>query len=248
MQCKICNTRVKNLLLALSVHLKTHNLTLLEYYVCYEDFKIPKCCFCQDSCKNTKGLKFYKTCGKKECISKDRKSRKHTEESKERLRKKRFEYLKKKLGKTAWEKRKNKELSELELWFFNVIKKHSLEKKYDIVNEYAEYPYFIDFAFINIKLAVEIDGPAHFRNGKRFEHDLKKDQDLLNKGWKIVRIAYDELNEATIDKFLELLNNIVHYKYEAKKLEDHVYRYSTIRKIRIKKQEIKRQEQKQKKN
>jgi very-short-patch-repair endonuclease len=159
---------------------------------------------------------------------------KHTDITKDKIRKKRFEYLKKRTGKTAWEKRSRQEPSILEQWFIDeVIKKYNLVEKYDIVSEYAEFPYFIDFAFINIKLAVELDGPAHFYHGNiRFEHDLKKDRFLLNKGWKVFRIAYNEINEEIISSFLNLLNNISSYKYIPKNLENHIYKNKVLRKSR----------------
>lgn len=221
MKCLVCNTILKNRL-GLSIHLGVHGLSLTEYLQKYENFQIPKCS-CGNFSKYKSGLKFRKTCGKKEC----RKKLQHrwTEKEKENIRKKRFEYLLKRTGKTAWEKRSRGELSILEQWFYdNVILKFKLEEKYDIINEYAEFPYFIDFAFVNIKLAVELDGPAHFRYGNvRFEHDLKKDKFLLEKGWKIFRIAYNE-KEKKIQEFLNLLDNLNEYEYKQKKLENHIYR------------------------
>jgi very-short-patch-repair endonuclease len=169
---------------------------------------------------------------------------KHTAETKDKIRKARFESFKKLTGKTAWEKRSKQIPSSLEQWFIDkVIAKYNLNKKYDIVSEYAEFPYFIDFAFVNIRLAVELDGPAHFSHGNvRFEHDLKKDKHLLSKGWKVIRIAYNEINEEKIQEFLGLLNNFDKYQYEAKKLENHIFKNKTLRLIRVssKKLELKR--------
>ena len=151
--------------------------------------------------------------------------RHHSEESKEKMRRKRFDFLKKRTGETAWERRASRKMSFLEQWFFdNVILEHNLTEKYDIVNEYAQYPYFIDFAFLNIKLAVELDGACHFKNGKeRIEHDKKKDAALIENGWSIFRIKFDEANDETIRKFLTTItgmkagdkiysNGVVNYK------------------------------------
>lgn len=168
----------------------------------------------------------------------------HSKEFKDKIRIKRFEYLKKRIGNTAWEKRSKQIPSVLEQWFIDeVILKFELNKKYDIISEYAEFPYFIDFAFLNIKLAVELDGPTHFSHGNvRFEHDLKKDNYLLSKGWKIVRIAYNEKNKEKIDEFLMLLDDLTKYVYIPKILENHLYKNKKFREDNVdkKKLEIKR--------
>lgn len=212
MICKICNKELKNYR-ALSIHLRSfHNISLLDYEIQYNYLFIPKCIFCD---KNTKRYRcgFSKTCGSKECINKLKHTIKHTDETKEKLRKKRFEYLKKKTGNTAYERRSAGIMSYLEQWFFDeCIIKYNLLEKYDIVNEYAYYPYFIDFAFLNIKLAVELDGACHFKNGdKRIEHDIKKDSFLLSQGWKIFRINYKENTEDKIKEFISILYNINDY-------------------------------------
>lgn len=140
--------------------------------------------------------------------------------------------MEKKTGNTPWDKRARGEMSFLENWFSeNVIKKHELFKLYDIVCEYSEYPYFIDFAFLNIKLAVELDGKCHFSNGtERVEHDIKRDEILVKKGWTVYRIRYDQVNEESIEKFLSFLTSI--QTIEPKVYGDNLYKYSEIKKKR----------------
>jgi len=152
-----------------------------------------------------------------------------SEKHKEKLRQKRFEYLKQRNGDSAFERRNLGKMSYLEQWFFdNVIIKHNLLKKYDIINEYPFYPYFIDFAFLNIKLAVELDGASHFKNGKyRLQHDINKDNHLIKNGWKVYRIAYNETNENIINNFLNSLNNIE--IFENKKLDENLFKGSLLK-------------------
>lgn len=157
--------------------------------------------------------------------------KKHSEETKEKIRQKRIEYLKLKTGQTAWERRSQGKMSYLEKWFYDeIIIKENLLSKYDIVNEYSEYPYFIDFAFLNIKLAVELDGACHFTNGnKRKESDLKKNKLLKSKGWNIFRIAYFENQTEVKERFLKLLkeNN---FKFSQKIYDDKLIKHLEIRK------------------
>src|ERR1017187_8228532 len=72
MICKICNKYFKNEI-SLKLHIKIHNITVLNYYIQYENFVIPKCINCGKDVKNHFGLSFYKTCGDKECIGENKK-------------------------------------------------------------------------------------------------------------------------------------------------------------------------------
>ena len=219
-KCKICGLECKanN---GLSWHIKkAHNLSFKEYLDKHGN--IPNCPICNiDKCK-TKGTTIRKTCGDESCI-KIISSRKHTESSKAKIRKARIEYLKKRTGKTAWERRAEGKMSYLEQWFFDeVITKYELPNEYDIISEHSVYPYFIDFAFINIHLAVELDGACHFNNGtERVEHDIKRDKILSEKGWNIFRIKYNETNQAIITEFLNYLKTI---KVNPKILTNRVYK------------------------
>lgn len=167
----------------------------------------------------------------------------HTEESKAKIREKRIAYLQKKNGETAWEKRTSRIPSYLENWFHeNIIIKYQLTSKYDIISEYCEYPYFIDYAFINEKIAVELDGAVHFTNGdERIEHDLKRDRYLKEKGWIIYRIPYFEIQtnyQLVIETFLKFLNCLEH---QEKSFENNLIKYKEYKitqKLKIKKTKI----------
>jgi very-short-patch-repair endonuclease len=196
----------------------------------YGDLEIKKCPYCD----NNVGLRRYnppklmKTCGSIECKSKELSNRTFTQETIEILRRKRFEYLKKKSGKTAWERRSSGEMSFLEKWFFDdAICMYELYKKFDIIYDYPIYPYFIDFAFLNIKLAVELDGKCHFKNGiDRLNHDIEKDNLLIENGWKIYRIKYTDKNTESILKFLSYIKMD---DIPLKNFENKLYRYSEIK-------------------
>lgn len=158
---------------------------------------------------------------------------KHSEETKEKIRLKRFEFLKKQTGQTAWERKNQRKMSYIEQWFYdNVILSHQLEKKYDIVNEYSEYPYFIDFAFINIKLAVELDGKFHGEE-ERKKFDKNRDEKLIEKGWMVYRIPYYKIqyeNDETIKSFLIFLNNIKNF--QPKIYGEYLLKYSEFKEKR----------------
>ena len=230
----------------MTLHLKLkHDLTLYDYLIQY--FDIPICQYCNENkveiytrplgASHRNGGRFWKlTCSNTECKSKynidvQKKYYENNEEAREIHRHHRIEYLKQRTGKTAWERRAAGEMSYLEQWFYDeVVIKHNLTEKYDIVNELSVYPYFIDFAFQNIKVAVELDGKCHFIHGEtRNGHDRKKDEFLINQGWKVFRIGYIENNEETINEFLTYISKI---EAGEKELPNRMFKYSEVKELK----------------
>ena len=126
---------------------------------------------------------------------------KHTEESKKKMRGKRLEFMKNNPDKTAW---RLSNVSYPEKLFVEYIENNGLDKKYSIIREYSVFPYFIDFAFVNQMVAVEIDGSQHLLP-ERKESDDKKDKLLNNLGWSIVRISEKEIKTNIDDVFKQIL-------------------------------------------
>jgi very-short-patch-repair endonuclease len=126
---------------------------------------------------------------------------KHTEESKKKMREKRLEFMKNNPDKTAW---RLSNVSYPEKLFVEYIENNGLDKKYSIIREYSVFPYFIDFAFVNQMVAVEIDGSQHLLP-ERKESDDKKDKLLNNLGWSIVRISEKEIKTNIDDVFKQIL-------------------------------------------
>ena len=110
---------------------------------------------------------------------------KHSEKTKALMREKRLKFMKEHPEKTAW-RRSNE--SYPERIFKNYLKDRGYDKKFLIYREYSVFPYFIDFAFINVKIAIEIDGSQHLEE-ERAKKDKEKDELLISNGWKVVRIT-----------------------------------------------------------
>lgn len=132
---------------------------------------------------------------------------KHTEESKAKMREKRLKYLKEHPENTAW--RLSNE-SYPEKVFKNYLKDRGYDQKYLIIQEYSMFPYFIDFAFVDIKLAIEIDGSQHLLP-ERMEKDKLKDQLLVDNGWKVVRFT-ENLVKSDWNKIDEVLSSVIQSK------------------------------------
>lgn len=129
-----------------------------------------------------------------------------SKEAKNKIRKARLKWMKEHPEKTAW---RLKNMSYPEKCFKNLLESNGIDKKYLIYREYPVFPYFIDFAFINEKVAIEIDGSQHLEENRK-NKDSKKDKLLISKGWKILRItAIEVMHNGTyaLSKLLEMLGN-----------------------------------------
>lgn len=130
---------------------------------------------------------------------------KHSEETKKKLRNIRLEFMKNNPDKTSW---RLSNVSYPEKLFIEYIESNGLDKKYSIIREYSVFPYFIDFAFVNQMVAVEIDGSQHLLP-ERKESDVKKDKLLNDSGWYIIRISEKEIKtniEVVFNKITSILN------------------------------------------
>jgi very-short-patch-repair endonuclease len=136
----------------------------------------------------------------------------HSDETKEIMRVKRIEFMKNNPDKTAW---RTSNLSYPEKLFLEKLEISNWGEKYSIIREYCFFPYFIDFAFVNEKVAVEIDGSQHLLTDRK-ESDDKKDKLLLNDGWSVIRITDKEV-KSNLDNVMLEIENILNSKTSSKK-------------------------------
>ena len=129
---------------------------------------------------------------------------KHSEETKNKLREIRLKFMAAHPEQTAW-RRKN--MSYLERMFDKLLKENGYYDKYKIVREFSVFPYFIDFAFINGKIAVEIDGSQHLLE-ERKKKDEEKDKLLIEQGWRVLRIS-EKTVKTDWDIIIKTLDNLL---------------------------------------
>jgi very-short-patch-repair endonuclease len=136
------------------------------------------------------------------------------EEMKEKIRKGRVKFLQENPGQHgAWNK-ENK--SYLENWFEEFYLSELLNEKHDIQFNYSVYPYFLDFAFVDLKLDVEVDGKFHYTCETNIEHDKIRNETLEKLGWRIYRISIDEVNSDPNKVKKEFLEYLKNYNRETK--------------------------------
>lgn len=235
--CKICLEFNSNSIHGLLRHVfKSHDLSAIEYKIKYENLIVPEC-ICGNKVKliklkskgknNTeicKGIKISKSCGDLNCIKKIQ-------------REKRLLYMKLNPNQTAW---RLKNLSFPEKIFQEKLIEMKLNEKHLIIRERSFFPYFIDFAFENEKIAIEIDGSQH-NEPKRIESDYKKDNFLIKNNWRVIRFnAKEIINNLNlcIEKLLTFLKSDITFE-KIGLIEYKDYKKEKIKLIKEKKDYIK---------
>lgn len=72
-----------------------------------------------------------------------------------------------------------------------IAKSFLVKNKIKFSKEYKIGKYFVDFALLDKKWAIEIDGLQHNHEDRKMS-DLKKDDFLKSEGWTVFRIKYPE--------------------------------------------------------
>lgn len=110
---------------------------------------------------------------------------KHTEVSRQKSRESRLKWMKENPEKTAW---RSKNPSYIEVCFSSYLFQYQWGQEFKIIQEKSIFPYFIDFAFENEWIAVELDGSQHLEI-KQKEKDNVRDSILNSLGWTVYRIS-----------------------------------------------------------
>jgi len=105
------------------------------------------------------------------------------------------------IGKNRW----NNKPSYPEEFFMKVIKNEFEDK--DFQREYSIGIYSADFAWVEKKRIIEIDGDQHFKE-EYSKRDKRKDEYLKSVGWEVLHIVWKELFHNPKDKILLAKNFI----------------------------------------
>lgn len=152
---------------------------------------------------------------------------KHSIESRinmSKSRKKAFEEGK--INKTGWTNRQKKVRSYAEQWLKDYIDSNCTDLNYK--EDYPIKNYSLDFAWPHKQICIEMDGEQHFLDQERYESDRKKDNFLLNCGWKILRIRW---KECIIDK--DQYRNVIYNFIEKSEIIPIIKRYKSKKEKRI---------------
>ena len=106
------------------------------------------------------------------------------------------------IGMSRW----NNESSYPEKFFMKVIENEFEDKNYQ-----KEYPfgiYSLDFAWVEKKKVIEIDGDQHKRFEEYIERDKRKDQFLKDNDWEVLRISWNDMFHNTKEEINRCKNFI----------------------------------------
>lgn len=143
------------------------------------------------------------------CSSRRHKGFRWTDEEKKMLSEKRKAYLKEHPDEHPWKRNtkfKSKPCEHL---------KNILKQKFEFEEEYTdtrwEHNYSIDIAFLDKKLAIEVNGNQHYTNeGKLNTYFQNRHDYLISKGWQVLEIHY--ANCYKLEKIEEIKNAIINEK------------------------------------
>ena len=94
------------------------------------------------------------------------------------------------IGESRW----NNKPSYPEKWFIKMLlNEFQLQENIDSKREHPFHGYSLDFAWIEEKKAIEIDGEQHERFQEQKERDKNKDALLESEGWKYLRISWKDI-------------------------------------------------------
>ena len=93
-----------------------------------------------------------------------------------------------------------------EKFFIDVIKNEFQDQKY--IREYYILGYSLDFAWVDKKLEIEIDGEQHEKIENQI-HDQQRDKILEDNGWKTLRIKWKDMSNNP-KKYIKIAYDFIH--------------------------------------
>jgi very-short-patch-repair endonuclease len=138
-----------------------------------------------------------------------------TEETKKKISKSMIKYLKENPSKVPYLLNHSKNESYPEKYFNEIFKKEGFNfKRYHRIHLYE-----LDFALLEKKICVEVDGEQHYVDQRIVNSDIKRTKFLTKKGWDVIRIRwskYQKLNKKEKQKYIKslfgYLNKIIKHK------------------------------------
>jgi len=101
-------------------------------------------------------------------------------------------------------------LSYPEKFLKQVLTNNNIFSRFTIESHHCVGRFFLDFAIMELKLDIEMDGEQHFRTIEAIEHDKRRDKFLKEEGWTIYRISWSNMiknSKQEIKELLEFIDN-----------------------------------------
>lgn len=129
-------------------------------------------------------------------ISEKSKLQRHTQETRDKISKARIKYLAENPDMVPYKlNHYSKGPSYPERYWKKVFDIH----KVNYVEQHPVHVYQLDFAIIDRKIDIEIDGEQHYLDNRIVESDKRRNEYLKSLGWTIIRIRWSEFKKL-VDK------------------------------------------------
>ncbi len=160
------------------------------------------------------GTTFVVTEEVREKLRKSSTGRKHTEESKNKIRIHQIKYYQENPDKIPFKLYNYEEKSRPEKLFEHTLTSSTITQAFNYVYEHKFNIYYFDFAWLDIKLDVEIDGDFHLKPA-RIIRDEMRDEFSIKNGWTVIRFEARLVNknpEYCVSKLKHVFDNLEMYK------------------------------------
>lgn len=132
--------------------------------------------------------------------------RKHSEKTKEKISKKRKEFLHKNPDKVPYLlNHYSRGPSYPETYWKEVLEQNVIVYE----PEYKISSYSLDFAILDKKIDLEIDGEQHYLDERIVKSDKRRNEYLMNNGWQIIRVRWSEFQKLDKQNKIDYIQSIV---------------------------------------
>lgn len=136
-------------------------------------------------------------------LSRKLKPRFHSKESKEKMSKSRIKFLTENPEKAMYMQNKFANVPSFPERYFSGLLKES-----KFIYKFRLFTYELDFANLDDSINLEIDGSQHKQTEAAIKHDLKRNQKLIDNGWKVIRVYWPEFQKLNKLQKDEVINSI----------------------------------------
>lgn len=132
----------------------------------------------------------------------------HSQKTKEKISFSRKEFLKNNPDKVPYKLyHKSKGPSYPEKYFRKLFNDLNLK----LTPYYRFHTYELDFAHIEKKIDIEIDGDQHIFDLRIVQHDKKRDKFMTQNGWRVVRVVWSDYKRLNYDEKQKFIHELVDF-------------------------------------
>lgn len=132
--------------------------------------------------------------------------RKHSMETKEKISKKRRDFLHKNPDKVPYLlNHYSHGPSYPEIYWKEILEQNEIVYE----PEYKISSYSLDFAILDKKIDLEIDGEQHYLDERIVKSDKRRNEYLMNNGWQIIRVRWSEFQKLDKQNKIDYIQSII---------------------------------------